>query len=176
MTATAEEVKKELASSLDDIPFQRMLAELCNEGKLIKIGGSFKIPSLSVKLSDEREGLITMLLDYAVESGFVPFSADTFWKAHGRKLNKNEIQRLLDYLHAQKRLIRLNNRRFLIPQTMEQIKEWVKQVIKKNGSLTIGDCKEVLGYGRTVGVPVFEYLDSIGFTRREGDRRVLKTD
>jgi len=71
-------------------------------------------------------------------------------------------------------LVRLNNRRFLAPQAVKEIKERVRQVIRKNDGLTLGDCKEVLVYGRTVGVPVLEYLDSNGFTRREGDRRVLK--
>ena len=173
MTATARETKNQLAASLDETVFQTMLAEICNEGKLIKSGGGFNIPGFSVKLSDEREGLINLSLDYARESGFVPFSADTFWRGHGRKVKKNEIQRLLDYLYSQKKIIRLNNRRNLGPQAMEQIKKRVKQLIKKNGRLTIGDCKEVLGYGRTVGVPVFEYLDSIGFTLRQGDERVL---
>ncbi len=176
MTVSGEEIKKHLATSLDEVPFQRMLAELCNEGNLTKIDGGFQIRNLSVKLSDEREKLITLLLDYAEGSGFVPFSAHTFWKLNKRKHNVNEIQRLLDYLHTKKRLIRLNNRRFFSPQDMEQIKERVRHVIKKNGRLTIGDCKEVLGYGRTVGVPVFEYLDSIGFTRRQGNERVLVTD
>ena len=176
MTASAEEIKNQLATSLDDTPFQRMLAELCSEGKLIKTGGAFRIQNLSVRLSDERERLITMLLDYARESGFVPFSANTFWKLHKRKFNKNEIQRLLDYLHIQKRLICLNNRRFLTPQAMDKIKERVREVIRKNGNLTVGDCKEILGYGRTVGVPVFEHLDAIGFTCRQGDVRVLKKE
>lgn len=115
-----------------------------------------------------------MLIDYAKESGFVPFSADTFWKRHRRQHNKNEIQRLLDYLHVQGRLIRLNNRRFMIPQAMEEIKSRVKAVIRRNGVFTIPDCKEIMGYGRTVGVPVLEYLDSTGFTRREGDARTLQ--
>lgn len=174
MTVSSEEIKKQLAPSLDDTLFQRMLAEICNQGKLIKIDGGFQIRNFSAKLSDEREKLITLLLDYAEGSGFVPFSAHTFWKLNKRKSNINEIQRLLDYLHTQKRLLRLNNRRFLSPRAMGQIKEGVRGVIEKNGRLTIGDCKEVLGYGRTVGVPVFEYLDSIGFTRREEDGRVLK--
>lgn len=47
------------------------------------------------------------------------------------------------------------------------------EVIKSNGALTFGDCEDVLGYGRTLGVHVFEYPDSIGFTRREGDTRTL---
>jgi len=174
MSATAEEIRRQLAPSLDEAPFQRMCAELCNEGVLIKTGGSFKLPSLSVNVSDKQGELIEKLLDYAESSGFVPFSADTFWKVYGRsKLNKNEVQRLLDYLQKQGRLVRLNNRRFLTPQAVEQIKERVRAVIGSKGDLTVGDCKEVLGYGRTVGVPVFEYLDTIGFTHRQGDVRVL---
>lgn len=174
MAATPEELKKQLAPYLDEILFQKMLTELCSEGKLMQTGGAFAIQNLSVKLSAEREQLIAMLLDYARESGFVPFGAHTFWKLHKRKFNKNEIQRLLDYLHTRKRLICLNNRRFLTPQAMEQIKNKVEQIIKKNGSLTIANCKEILGYGRTVGVPVFEYLDHIGFTIRMGNKRILK--
>jgi len=175
MTASAEEIRNQLAPSLNEAPFQKMLAELCQKGKLIKKDGGFQVRDLSVKLSDERERLITLLLDYAKRSGFVPFSADTFWKVHKKKFNKNEVQRLLDYLHTQKSLIRLNNRRYLTPQTMEHIKERVQQIIMKKGCLTLADSKEILGYGRTVGVPVLEHLDSIGFTRRQGDRRALKS-
>ncbi len=172
-SASAEEIRVQLAPSLDEAPFQRMRAELCNEGALVKTGGNFSIPSLSVKVPEKQEKLIDRLIDYAESSGFVPFSADTFWKRTGRKLNKNEIQRLLDYLHNHGRLIRLNNRRFMTPQAMKDIQVKVSRLIQKNGSLTVGDCKEVLGYGRTVGIPVFEYLDAIGFTRRDGDSRVL---
>ena len=85
-------------------------------------------------------------------------------------------QRLLEYLHNKNRLICLDNGRFISIEAMEQIKERVKRVIEKNGKLAIGDCKDVLGYGRTVGFSVFDYLDSIGFTRRQGDERVLMTD
>ncbi len=109
-----------------------------------------------------------MILAYAEESGFVLFSADTFWKLHRRQHNKNELQRLLDYLHNQGRLIRLNNRRYMTPHAMEIIKEKTTEIMQRKGSITLGDCKEIMGYGRTVGVPVLEYLDSIGFTRRDG--------
>lgn len=170
----ANEIRFQVAPSLDGLVFQSILDELCSDGKLIKKDGGVKVPNLSTGLSEARDRLIGMLLDYAQESGLVPFSADTFWKLHRKQLNKNEIQRLLDYLHGQGRLIRLNNRRFIAPRAMEQIKMRAKAVIKRNGVLAIGDCKEVLGYGRTVGIPVFEYLDSIGFTRRQGDTRTLQ--
>jgi len=176
LTVIPDEIKTRLSSSIDGFLFQRMLAELCREEKLIKTDGGFKIRNLSVKFSKEQEGLITLLLEYAQNLGIVPFRADMFWKFHKKKFNKNEIQRLLDFLHNQKRLIRFSNDRFLTPQAMEQIKDGVKKVIMQKGRLTLADSKEILGYGRTVGIPVLEYLDVIGFTRRQENERVLKRE
>ena len=172
-SASSEEIKARLAPSLDDIPFKVMLSRLVEGGEVVKKEGGFRLPNFSASLSGERQTLVDMLLAYAEESGFVPFSADTFWKLHRRQHNKNELQRLLDYLHNQGRLIRLNNRRYMTPRAMEEIKKKTCNLIKGKGSIGIGDCKEIMGYGRTVGVPVLEYLDSIGFTRRDGDKRTL---
>ena len=175
-TIMPEEIKTRLLPSIDEAPFQRMLAELCQEGKLVKANGGFQVRNLSVKFSKEQERLITLLLEYAKRLGIVPFRADMFWKFHKKKFNKNEIQRLLDYLHNQKRLIRLSNGRFLTPQAMEQIKDGVRKVIMQKGRLTLADSKETLGYGRTAGVPVLEYLDAVGFTCRQENERVLKKE
>lgn len=169
IAVNAEEIKNRLGSSIDEAPFRKMLDELCNEGKLIRTACGFQSQNHSVKL----EKLITVLLDYARDSGFVPFTADAFCKFH--MFNKNDVQRLLDYLCVQKRLIRLNNGRFLSPQAIAEIKERVREVIIEKGSLTLADSKKILGYGRTIAVPVLEHLDMIGFTRRDGNARVLKT-
>ncbi|MCG2722466.1 MAG: selenocysteine-specific translation elongation factor [Thermodesulfovibrionales bacterium] len=174
LTVIPDEIKTRLSPSIDEALFQRMLAELCREGKLIKTDGGFQIRNLSVKLSKEQERLITLLLEYAQSLGIIPFRADMFWKFHKKKFNKNEIQRLLDYLHNQKRLIRFSNGRFLTPQAMEKIKDGVRKVIMQKGRLTLADSKEILGYGRTAGVPVLEYLDAVGFTCRQENERVLK--
>jgi selenocysteine-specific elongation factor len=173
-SVSSEEIRRVVAPALEDMPFQRMLSELSNEGKLIKQDGRFRIPNLSVQLSEERETLIRMLLDYAEGSWFVPVSAGSFCKLHRGKYQKNEIQRLLDYLNVEKRLIRLNNMRFMIPRAMDEIKERVRSHIEEKGDLKIADCKRILGYGRTVGVHVFDYLDSVGFTEREGESRILR--
>ncbi|MBW2097020.1 MAG: SelB C-terminal domain-containing protein [Deltaproteobacteria bacterium] len=57
---------------------------------------------------------------------------------------------------------------------MEQIKERVKAVILKKGIFKLSDIQETLGYGRLIGVVVLEYLDSIGFTQRIEEGRILK--
>lgn len=61
----------------------------------------------------------------------------------------------------------------MLPETMARIRARVKSLIERKGVLKISDCKEVFGYGRTVGIPVLEYLDSIGFTVWDGEQRRL---
>jgi selenocysteine-specific elongation factor len=42
------------------------------------------------------------------------------------------------------------------------------------GGLTVSDCNRILGLTRRHGVPLLERLDTLGFTRREGDRRLRR--
>jgi len=172
-TASYNEIRNKLAPSLDDLPFRRILDQLSNEGKLVRKDGGFMIPNRSAGISEEQENLISMLLEYARQSDLVPIGAGSFCKLHRGRYNKNEVQRLLDHLHVQERMIRLNNRRFMLPETMARIRTRVKSLIERKGVLKISDCKEVFGYGRTVGIPVLEYLDSTGFTVWDGEQRRL---
>jgi selenocysteine-specific elongation factor len=176
MAATPEELKYQLEPSLDDAPFERMLADLCKEGKLAKTEAGYRVPDLVVGLSSEREKLAARLLEYARELDHVTFGAGTFCKLHGKTFNLREIQKLLDYLHARKQLVRLNDGRFLTCEAMEEIKKKVREKILQEGSLTLQGSKEVLGYGRTRGVAVLEYMDAIGLTIRVGDERFLRAD
>ena len=176
MAATGEELKHRLEPSLDDAPFERMLADLCKDGKLEKTESGYRVPHLVVGLSSEYETIGARLLEYALGLGYVTFGAGTFCKLHGKTFNLREIQKLLDYLHARKKLVRLNDGRFLTCEAMEEIKKKARAKILLDGSLTIAGSKEMLGYGRTRGIAVLEYLDFIGLTMRVGDERFLRAD
>ncbi len=170
----AAEIANRLDTAFDEILLKKMLSELCSEGKLVKIDGGFQFQNLKGKFTEQQEHLLALLFEYAQKSGVVPFSADTIWKLHDKKFEKDEIKNLLDYLYFQKKLIRLSDKRFLSLDALEEIKKSVKEFILHKGSITLADSKEILGYGRWGGVPVFDYLDKIGFTSRKGNERVLK--
>jgi len=50
----------------------------------------------------------------------------------------------------------------------------IQKIISEKKSFTLSDSTEILGFGRTKGAPIFDYLDSIGFTKQEGNIRTLK--
>jgi selenocysteine-specific elongation factor len=61
----------------------------------------------------------------------------------------------------------------LTVEALQKIVQKVRELIRRKGSLTLQDSAEILGYGRSRGIPVLEYLDRLGLTRRVGVGRVL---
>jgi hypothetical protein len=54
-----------------------------------------------------------------------------------------------------------------IPTGRRHVKE------PQKATTTVSEFRELIGTSRKYAVPLLEYLDSIRFTRREGDQRVL---
>lgn len=170
------EIRDGLGSPLSDDLLQEAVNELCSTGRLVMIHGGFIIPGHSITLSAEEDRLSAHLLDFAEESGFVPFSARRFCEESIERWNEDKVRKMLHFLHNQNRLIRLTNKRFISCNSMERIKKRVENHIGSHGHVCLSDSQDIMGYGRTMAVSVFEYLDSIGFTRRTGDVRVMKTE
>ncbi|MFH0725297.1 MAG: selenocysteine-specific translation elongation factor [Pseudomonadota bacterium] len=155
---------------------QNILNELCSEQKLVRISGGFKIPDHEIQLSKGEDQLAQCLLDYAETSGLVPFSASRFCDEKGKTWNLDKTKKMLHFLHSQKKLIRLTNKRFIACSAMDEIKQRVKNHVLLHGSVKLSDCQEIMGFGRNMAIFIFEHLDEMDFTRREGDVRVLVSD
>jgi len=151
----------------------RVLDELCTESKLAKAEKGYCVPNFVVKLPSHREKLMQRVAEYARKQGYGTFSPGTFWKRHAEGVSYRDVEKVLDHLHEHKKVVRLNDGRFLTVEALDEIMEKVRALIVRKGHMTIEDGKHVLGYGRNRAVPVLDYLDSIGFTRRIGDERVL---
>ena len=87
---------------------------------------------------------------------------------------KQDIEKMLSYLRNEGKLARLKDGRYIPAECLEAVKEKVKGVVETNGVFTLDDLRTTLGYGRRIGVIVLEHLDSIGFTSRRCEGRVLR--
>jgi len=91
-----------------------------------------------------------------------------------KKYPKKDIQKVLTFLTYQGKFVQLNDDRFLTIEAIEEVKQRIQKIISEKKSFTLSDSTEILGFGRTKGAPIFDYLDSVGFTKREGNLRTLK--
>jgi selenocysteine-specific elongation factor len=146
----------------------------CRSGQLVRRLGGFSTPEAKKRTNAYGNVLTSLLLKFAQQSGVAPFSADTFWKLHRPKFKKEDVQKQLNYIAMQKKMVRLNDNRFLSIDAIDEIQRRVTQGIERKGFVTVRDCKELLGYGRWGGAHVLDYLNQIGFTVRREDRHFLR--
>jgi selenocysteine-specific elongation factor len=171
--ASGDEMRFQLDPNLDVVLFERITDELCKQGRLTKTEKGYCIPNFVAKPPSYQKKLIEQLIEFSEKQGYGTFSAGTYWKLHGEGISHRDVEKVLDHLRAQKKLVRLKDGRFLTVQAFTEIKEKVRVLILRKGRLTLQDGEAILGYGRNRTVPVLDYLDSTGFTRRIGNDRVL---
>jgi len=82
---------------------------------------------------------------------------------------------LLEGLIAAERLVRVSDAVLFTPGTVEVMKVWVRDAIRTNGSVSLAQFRDHFQTSRKYAAAFLEYLDSIGYTLRKGDVRVLRT-
>ncbi len=172
-TFNPEELRTRLSPKMDKLLFHKILESLQDERKVFKEESEYRFPGIDPQLSQSRAIIAERLMEYGKGKGLSPFSEGQFQESSERPFPKGEIQQVAGYLVKRKRLIRLGDGRLLTSQALEQVKARVKDSISRSGEFTLADCKTILGFGRTKGSIIFDYLDEIGFTRRDGNRRFV---
>ncbi len=84
-----------------------------------------------------------------------------------------EVEQLLALLEHGGRVVHLRDGVLLLAETLADVQTKVRAHCAEHGSLAPADVKRLVGATRKYAIPLLEYLDQIGFTRRQGDVRVL---
>jgi selenocysteine-specific elongation factor len=85
-----------------------------------------------------------------------------------------EVDKLLGVLEGRGELVRLKDGVLFLCSTIEQAKETVRGHFGAADALMPADLKRLLGVTRKYGIPLLEHFDAVGFTRRSGDKRILR--
>ena len=70
-------------------------------------------------------------------------------------------------------LVKLDEDFYILKDVLEKGKEMIRKAVSTSGPLKLGQISELFGSSRKYVVPIMEYLDKIGFTKRNGDFREL---
>lgn len=84
------------------------------------------------------------------------------------------VKDIFSNLVAEQILIRINDSIYLTKETFEKGLSSLKTEFRAKGKLSLGECKDVLETSRKYIVPIMEYLDGQGITKRVGDERMLR--
>jgi selenocysteine-specific elongation factor len=170
------EIVERLERRVDKALLQLAADALCARGEIIRLDGGFRPAGCAPTLNANEDAQVAFVLDYMQAAGLTPISPQFFWRENRPPYSKAKAVRLFNYLHTQNRLIRLNGNRFISIDALEEIKKRVASAIRDAGSVTLGDCKALFGYGRSAGAHVLDYLNHIGFTVRRMDKHYRNED
>jgi selenocysteine-specific elongation factor len=123
------------------------------------------------KLSGNQRKLKEKIVAAYQEARFQPPELASFANQAGG--NAASLRDLFDVCVAEGLLARVTDELYLHADTEAEMRRLVTERLQQGPGLTVAEIRDILGTTRKYAVPLCEYLDRIGVTRREGDLRLL---
>jgi selenocysteine-specific elongation factor len=136
-------------------------------GDLRRIGRADFKPKLSDNLRKLKDKLVAAYLT----ARFQPPEPSSFTNQAGG--NAANLKDLFDVCVAEGYLTYIADDIYLHTDIDSEMRRLVRDKLAEGKGLTVAEIRDMLGTTRKYAVPLCEYLDRVGVTRRDGDLRVL---
>jgi len=132
------------------------------------------LPDHKPKLTDVQQKLKNHVIDAFHRAKYQPPTVDSLV---GEMSSSNgEILALIELGIHENHLVHLGEKVFLHDEWERELQKIIRETLQNGQGMTVSQIRELLDTSRKFAVPICEYLDRIGLTRREGDLRLLKTN
>ena len=160
--------------------FHALLMKLVNQGLISQTGTLFHLPGHEAVLSREQQEFIAKIRPLLIEAGNVPPRTRELVELTGIPLQA--LQRILREVTKSGSLIQVAPNRHYLPETIMALAEFTGQLANASADTSGEDhgfsviqFRDASGIGRNLCIEILEYFDRIGFTRRDGNSRFLRT-
>lgn len=123
------------------------------------------------QLSSRERELVERIVETYRDAGFQPPTVDEVRGQTAR--NQAAVPELIRLAAAQGRLVRISPGLYLHAEAERQMRTTLAERLRGGPGLTVSQIREILGTTRKYAVPFCEHLDRTGFSKRQGDLRVL---
>jgi|TARA_B110000467_G_C18097787_1_gene355447 selenocysteine-specific elongation factor len=148
-----------------------VIEELKREKKIVANVNSVGIVGYGPKLSKGQKALLGELTEIVRKAGLkVPTVSELESSA---KKNKESVRELLEMASENGDLLKIAPEYYIHGEVVAETKrKLVEEIVAANG-LTMSEIRQILDTSRKYAIPLCEYFDKIGFTKRDGDKRLL---
>jgi selenocysteine-specific elongation factor len=165
--------RQRLVSQLDYIGneglVQQAIERLLGAKKLVGDAQRIALAEFKPKLSSNLRKLRDKVIEAYQQARFSPPERASFAGAAGG--NAGNLQDLFDVCVAEGYLCKISNDVYLHAEAEAEMGRLVRHGLAPGKGLTVAEIRDLLGTTRKFAVPLCEYLDRVGITRREGDLR-----
>jgi len=160
--------------NLDSSLLDALLRSLVESGEVVTHARGLRLARWQAALSDTQTDLLRQIVELFCTAEIQPPSVAEVSQQLGERLEA--VAPLIDVAEEQRLLVRMAAEIYLHPDTEKQAKQCLSNKMIDGAALTVGEIREALGTSRKFAVPLCEYFDKIGFTRRDGNLRYLVRD
>lgn len=164
-------VAARLAYLGSDTLVEAILAAMQRAGRLKATERGVALPGRGPQLSNAEQRQIAEIIETYRAAGFQPPTIDELRAQTAR--NQQAVPQLAALAAAEGHLIEAAPGLYLHADSERKLRETLARPLAAESGLTVSQIRDLLGVSRKHAVPWCEYLDRIGFTRREGDLRRL---
>jgi selenocysteine-specific elongation factor len=123
------------------------------------------------KLSVNQRKLKDKIVEAHLAAGFAPPEPKEFVNQAGG--NATALKDIYEVAVAEGFLVKVTEDMYLSTETETEMRRRVTDRLRNGAGATVAEIRDLLGTTRKYAVPLCEYLDRIGVTKRQGDLRVL---
>jgi selenocysteine-specific elongation factor len=164
-----QKVQSQLDYVGDDALVQATVERLLQHKKLIGDLRRIGRADFKPKLSGNQRKLKDKLVAAYQEARFQPPEPASFANQAGG--NAASLKDLLDVCVAEGLLIQIADDVYLHADAEADMRRTIHDKLAAGSGLTVAEIRDLLGTTRKYAIPLCEYLDRTGVTRREGDLR-----
>lgn len=144
---------------------------ILEERKTIRVSEKFiSLTDFQVVLTKEQERMKEKILEEYKKAKYTP---PKYLDLAATEKDKSGFKMVYELLLDEGDLIKLNEDCTLLKEDYDRAKEIVVKYITENGSISASSAREVFDTNRKYAVAILEHLDSIKFTKRVENDRVL---
>jgi selenocysteine-specific elongation factor len=161
------------ASGLRKDVFDGLLRLLLAENKLVEKKNRLALPEHRESFSDDEQKLIESIELLFTERAFNPPVQQEI--VGHTKATPDKIQKIIKILIEQQRLVRVDRDLYFHRNAINRAQQILTDYIRQQGGLESVKFKYLLDTTRKFAIPLLDYFDRIGLTRRAGYTRFLRT-
>ncbi|MBM79350.1 MAG: selenocysteine-specific translation elongation factor [Planctomycetaceae bacterium] len=146
-----------------------MLAYLAKQKLLVRVASNWSPADAQVKLTKKQQAALDTALQQIEAAGLAPPTAKNL--AESLEMKVDDITTLISLCIEEGVLVRIADGLFFSPSAIDSARTQFQEAVGSDG-LTISELREIWGVSRKFSVPMCEYFDGLGVTKRQGDVRV----
>jgi len=156
---------------LDEAVLRYVLQRMREAGRVRLTAGGVALAGEGPKLSQNERKQLAELIETFRAAGMHAPSVKQCQERASR--SQQSVPQLIALAAANGDLVEIGPDYFLHADVDRELQERLRRAMADGRGMTLSEIRELLDSTRKYAVPYCEYLDRIGFTRREGDLRYL---